>query len=244
LFGPRHRAPSLTERTQLNPATKLVAALTGAALSLVWGGWIAAAVALLTALAALRAGRVRRLALAALALSPVAVSSLLINALLPAGGGGLTTAVAALLRLLGATLPLTLLFATTEAPDLLNDLEARGASRRVVFVVGAALAAVPRAQARAVDVIEAQRARGLDTEGSWRRRLRGVLPLITPLIIGSLAEVEERTMALEVRAFGAPGRRTLLQRPPDSRGQQVARWAMAAALALGVAARAVGVAIR
>jgi len=201
-------------------------------------------VALVTALAALRAGRIRRLAVAALALAPVAASSLLINALLPAGGGGVTTAVAALLRLLGATLPLTLLFATTEAPDLLSDLEARGAGRRAVFVLGAALAAVPRAQARAVDVIEAQRARGLDTEGSWRRRLHGVLPLITPLIIGSLAEVEDRTMALEVRAFGAPGRRTLLHRAPDSRGQQLARWAMAALLALGLAARAVAVAIR
>jgi energy-coupling factor transport system permease protein len=218
--------------------------VTGAALSLAWGGWVAVGVALLTALAALRAGRIRRLAVAALALAPVAASSLLINALLPAGGGGVTTAVAALLRLLGATLPLTLLFATTEAPDLLSDLEARGAGRRAVFVLGAALAAVPRAQARAVDVIEAQRARGLDTEGSWRRRLHGVLPLITPLIIGSLAEVEDRTMALEVRAFGAPGRRTLLHRPPDSRGQQVARWAIAALLVLGLAARAVAVAIR
>lgn len=205
---------------------------------------MAVVVALVTALAALRAGRIRRLAVAALALAPVAASSLLINALLPAGGGGVTTAVAALLRLLGATLPLTLLFATTEAPDLLSDLEARGAGRRAVFVLGAALAAVPRAQARAVDVIEAQRARGLDTEGSWRRRLHGVLPLITPLIIGSLAEVEDRTMALEVRAFGAPGRRTLLHRAPDSRGQQLARWAMAALLALGLAARAVAVAIR
>lgn len=205
---------------------------------------MAVGVALLTALAALRAGRIRRLAVAALALAPVAASSLLINALLPAGGGGVRTAVAAVLRLLGATLPLTLLFATTEAPDLLSDLEARGAGRRAVFVLGAALAAVPRAQARAVDVIEAQRARGLDTEGSWRRRLHGVLPLITPLIIGSLAEVEDRTMALEVRAFGAPGRRTLLHRPPDSRGQQVARWATAALLVLGLAARAVAVAIR
>ena len=205
---------------------------------------MAVVVALLTALAALHAGRIRRLAVAALALAPVAASSLLINTLLPAGGGGVTTAVAALLRLLGATLPLTLLFATTEAPDLLNDLEARGAGRRAVFVLGAALAAVPRAQVRAVDVIEAQRARGLDTEGSWRRRLHGVLPLITPLIIGSLAEVEDRTMALEVRAFGAPGRRTLLHRAPDSRGQQLARWAMAALLALGLAARAVAVAIR
>ncbi len=221
-----------------------MAAVTGAALSLAWGGWVAVGVTLLTALAALRAGRIRRLAVAALALAPVAASSLLINALLPAGGGGVTTAVAALLRLLGATLPLTLLFATTEAPDLLSDLEARGAGRRAVFVLGAALAAVPRAQARAVDVIEAQRARGLDTEGSWRRRLHGVLPLITPLIIGSLAEVEDRTMALEVRAFGAPGRRTLLHRPPDSRGQQVARWTTAALLVLGLAARAVAVAIR
>ena len=196
------------------------------------------AVALLTAVAALRAGRVRRLAVAVLALLPVAASSLLINTLLPAGGGGVTTAVAALLKLLGVTLPLTLLFATTEPPDLLNDLEDRGLGRRTVFVLGAALAAVPRAQARAVEVIEAQRARGLDTEGSWRRRARGVLPLVTPLVIGSLAEVEDRALALEVRAFGAPGRRTVLYRLPDSGRQRLARWAMAAVLALGLAARA------
>ena len=196
------------------------------------------AVALLTAVAALCAGRVRRLAVAVLALLPVAASSLLINTLLPAGGGGVTTAVAALLKLLGVTLPLTLLFATTEPPDLLNDLEDRGLGRRAVFVLGAALAAVPRAQARAVEVIEAQRARGLDTEGSWRRRARGVLPLVTPLVIGSLAEVEDRALALEVRAFGAPGRRTVLYPLPDSGRQRLARWAMAAVLALGLAARA------
>jgi len=184
----------------------------------------------------------RRLAVAALALAPVAASSLLINLLLPAGDGGVATALAALLRLVGATLPLTLLFATTDATDLLHDLEARGVGRRGVFVLGAALAAVPRAQARAADVIEAQRARGLDTEGSWRRRVRGLLPLVTPLVIGSLAEVEDRTLALEVRAFGAPGRRTLLHRPPDSGWQRAARWTIAALVALGLAARAAGVA--
>jgi energy-coupling factor transport system permease protein len=188
---------------------------------------------------ALRAGRLRRLGLAALALAPVAASSLLINALLPAGGGGVGAAVAALLRLLAITLPLTLLFATTRPADLLADLEARGLGRRAVFVLGAALATVPRLQARAVDVIEAQRARGLDTEGSWRRRLRGVVPLVSPLVIGALTEVEERTLALEVRAFGAPGRRTVLRRPPDSGRQRVARWALLVAAAAGLTARAV-----
>ena len=191
----------------------------------------------ITALAALRAGRLRRLALAALALAPVALSSLVINALLPAGGGGVAGALAALLRLLGATLPPTLLFATTDTADLLGELEARGLGRRAVLVVGTALAAVPRTQARAVEAIEAQRARGLDTEGSWPRRLRGVLPLVGPVVIGGLAEVEERALALEARAFGAPGRRTLLRRLPDSGWQRAARWALAAAAAAALAAR-------
>jgi energy-coupling factor transport system permease protein len=221
----------------LNPFTKLVAALTGAVLALVWGGWVAAAVLALGILAALRAGRARRLVVAGLALLPVVLSSLLINTLLPAGGG-VTVALAALLRLLAATVALTLLFATTPAAELLSDLEARGLGRRATFVLGAALAAVPRAQRRAQDVIEAQRARGLDTEGSWPRRLRGVVPLVAPLVIASLAEVEDRALALEARAFGAPGRRTVLTRLPDSGFQRAARWTLLGVLVLGLALRA------
>ena len=70
---------------------------------------------------------------------------------------------------------------------------------------------------RASVIASAQRARGLDTEGSVRARLRGVLPLVGPVILSSLTEVEERSLALEVRAFGRPGRRHLLWRIPDSR---------------------------
>lgn len=178
-----------------------------------------------------------------LALVPVALSSLVINAFLPAGGGGAAAAGTAILRLLGATLPPTLLFATTPVPDLLDDLERRGLGRRAVFVLGAALAAVPRTQARAVEVVEAQRARGLDTEGSWRRRARGVLPLVAPLVVGSLAEVEHRTLALTVRAFAAPGRRTVMRVLPDSGRQRAARWLLGAALAAGLLARVI-VAVR
>jgi energy-coupling factor transport system permease protein len=203
-----------------------------------WGGWPAAAVIVLGILAAIGARRLRHVALAAATLVPIALSSLVVNGILPAGGGGLAGAFGALLRLLGATLPLTLLFATTDAADLISELELRGLGRRPAFVLGAALAAVPRTRARASEVIEAQRARGLDTEGSWPRRLRGLLPLVAPLVIGSLAEVEERALALEVRAFGAPGRRTVLHRLPDSGRQRLARWTLTAGLVGGLAARA------
>ena len=62
---------------------------------------------------------------------------------------------------------------------------------------------------------ESQRARGLDTEGSFRARVRGLLPIVGPVIIGSLTDVEERSLALESRAFSRPGRRHLLWAMPD-----------------------------
>jgi energy-coupling factor transport system permease protein len=79
---------------------------------------------------------------------------------------------------------------------------------------------------RATVIQASQRARGLDTEGSIRARLRGVLPLVGPVILSSLTEVEERSLALEVRAFGRPGKRHLLWRSPDSPVQLVARAAL------------------
>src|SRR4029078_12920263 len=76
-------------------------------------------------------------------------------------------------------------------------------------------------------VIQAsQRARGLDTEGSLRARVRGVATLPAPVILSSLTEVEERSSALEVRASGRPGRRHLLWRNPDSAAKLIARSAL------------------
>jgi energy-coupling factor transport system permease protein len=89
-------------------------------------------------------------------------------------------------------------------------------------------------------ITAAQRARGLDTEGSLWRRLRGVLPLAGPVLLGSITEVEERTMALEARGFTRPASRTLLWWPPDSARQRLARWMLVLALPSVVVARALG----
>jgi len=93
---------------------------------------------------------------------------------------------------------------------------------------------------RAGTITAAQRARGLDTEGSLWRRLRGVLPLAGPVLLGSIAEIEERTMALEARGFTRPGRRTLLWQPADSGRQRLVRWLLIGCVPLLVALRATG----
>ena len=93
---------------------------------------------------------------------------------------------------------------------------------------------------RAGQITAAQRARGLDTEGSLWRRVRGIVPIVGPVILGSIAEVEERTMALEARGFTRPGRRTLLWAPRDSALEGVARWGLLLVLAAVLVARVGG----
>lgn len=137
---------------------------------------------------------------------------------------GLTEALQASLRVIAFALSVAVFALTTDTDDLLADLERRGLGRRGEFVIGAAIRTVPRMIERAGEIVDAQRARGLDTEGRPWRRARGLLPLAGPMIGSALTEVEERTMALEARAFSAPGRRTTIRTLPDSGLQRLVRW--------------------
>jgi energy-coupling factor transport system permease protein len=120
------------------------------------------------------------------------------------------------------------------------DLERRGIPPRFAFVAVATIEAIPTLIERAAVIGESQRARGLDTEGSFRARIRGVLPLIGPVIIGSLTDVEERSLALESRAFSRPGRRHLLWSMPDTIPERVLRWALLLGLVALIVVRITG----
>ena len=154
---------------------------------------------------------------------------------------GLAAALQATLRVVAFALSVAVFSLTTPTDDFLTDLELRGLGRRGAFIIGAAIRMVPRMTERAGEIADAQRARGLDTEGSAWRRVRGVLPLAVPMIFGALSEVEEQTLALEARAFTAPGRRTVIRELTDRPGERLARWIIAAAtiilVALSVAGR-------
>lgn len=124
---------------------------------------------------------------------------------------------------------------TTLADDMLETLIARGASHRISFVILSAVQMVPRMQARAGSILEAQQARGLSLEGSFVRRIRALVPLIGPVILGSLVDVRERTFALEARGFGARPNRTAYRIVADP---PIDRW-----LRLALIAACVGVVV-
>ena len=223
----------------LNPSTKLVIAVAQAAIAFGVRGWTGPLVVLAMVVVTAAVARIgRSMVPFTLAVIPLVASILLINTFLFPGAtdvivrigplsptwSGLEAALQATLRVAAFALSVAVFALTTPTDDLLADLERRGLGRRGIFVIGAAIGMIPRMAERAAEITDSQRARGLDTEGSPRRRVRGVVPLAGPLIISALSEVEERTMALEARAFSAPGRRTTLRVLPDSSNQRIVRW--------------------
>lgn len=94
---------------------------------------------------------------------------------------------------------LLLFVTTTPSSELLTDLRRRGAPALVVYILAMALNLVPLFRQRAACVMDAQRARGLDLDGGPLTRARRLMPLVAPLLLGALADVEKRAMALELR---------------------------------------------
>jgi energy-coupling factor transport system permease protein len=144
---------------------------------------------------------------------------------------GLTFGLISAGRILVAFLASVAFLFTTLADDMLETLIARGASHRISFVILSAVQMVPRMQARAGSILEAQQARGLSLEGSFVRRIRALVPLIGPVMLGSLVDVRERTFALEARGFGARPNRTAYRVVADP---PIDRWLRLAIVAAGL----------
>jgi energy-coupling factor transport system permease protein len=201
-----------------------------------------------------RGGVLRRLVRASFLLTlPIAISVILVSVFTRAGTTvifqigpfdatveGVDFAAQTVLRLFAISTSIGLFILTTDPRAFVLDLERRGVPPRAAFVAVATIEAVPTLVERAVVIGESQRARGLDTEGSFRARLRGILPLVGPVILTSLTDVEERSLALETRAFSRPGKRHLLWTMTDTTRERVVRWLLVGAFVALVAFRVAG----
>ncbi len=243
LYIPERRAATPWHR--LDPLTRLTVGVATMLAAVLLGGVIcplllaSVAVVLPAALAGVLRDVLRTGLLLAL---PLAVSVVIVNVLFATGTTeqGIAIAAEVVVRVLTMAAAAVLFYATTRPSELVASLQYHGASPRLTFVIHNGVAMIPRLAERAREVTAAQRARGLDTEGSWPRRARGVLAVAAPTVLGAVREVEARTLALETRAFARPGSRTVLWPPHDTAGQRVARWGILVALLVLFVARISG----
>ncbi|HXV98392.1 MAG TPA: energy-coupling factor transporter transmembrane component T [Anaerolineae bacterium] len=145
---------------------------------------------------------------------------------------GVLFAVTSIGRILLVVSCFTLLALTTRPDTLMFALTQIGLPASLAYIVAATIQIVPRFRAKASTVIEAQRARGLETEGHMLRRAQALVPLIMPLVLGSLVDVEERAIAIEARAFKAKRQKTSLVELSDSSAQKVLRLSLIVATVL------------
>ena len=127
-----------------------------------------------------------------------------------------------------------LLLLTTHPSVLMSDLTRRGLSGTFAYVITSTLQILPQMRAKASTIIDAQRSRGLDTEGGYRQRVRALLPLVGPLVFGSLVEVEERAIAIEARAFTSTQPKTFLNEIQDTDFDRGVRWTLLILIVLSV----------
>ncbi len=120
----------------------------------------------------------------------------------------------------------TVFLLTTHPSELMTDLTRRGLPSQFAYVIISTIQIIPQMRAKAQTIIAAQRSRGLDTEGSFFKRVGALVPLVGPLVFGSLVEVEERAIAIEARGFTSPHAKTSLREIPDGNFDKVLRWAL------------------
>ncbi len=137
---------------------------------------------------------------------------------------GILRAITLALRIL-AVLEAALFLLTTTRPDhLAKSLEQAGLPSALTYVVPAAMQFIPNLQRQIQEVLESQTSRGLPIEGGVIYRIRILLPLIGPILLNTLSQVEERSLALESRGFGSSRRRSCFLPPPDSKIDRILRW--------------------
>jgi len=120
----------------------------------------------------------------------------------------------------------TLFLLTTHPSELMSDLTRRGLPGQFSYVIISTLQIIPQMQSKAQTIIAAQRSRGLDTQSSFGKRVGALVPLVGPLVLGSLVEVEERAIAIEARGFTSTRKKTSLYEIPDSRLDKILRWGL------------------
>ncbi|MET0786015.1 MAG: energy-coupling factor transporter transmembrane component T [Paenisporosarcina sp.] len=124
-------------------------------------------------------------------------------------------------RILAIGSAFILFFRMTEVRDFVKSLEDKGLPPMGAYVVLSTLLIIPEMRRQANTIMEAQKTRGVETEGSLLVRAKAFIPTLMPLILSSIAGTEERALTLESRAFSAPVKKSSLHQLTKSSADRV-----------------------
>jgi len=147
---------------------------------------------------------------------------------------GLVHATLLIIRIVNMITAFGLLILTTRPSDMVTNLVQKGLSPKLGYILSSVLQIIPQMLSAASTIIDAQRSRGLETEGNFSQKLKAFFALIGPLVLSSLVEARERAVAIEVRGFGATKRPTFVKLIPETRTDRFVKFIMKFVLVIAV----------
>ena len=224
--------------TRMHPFTKLCYILTAISVSLISGNLLAFGIFIGISLVILISGKIIRKVFPLIAFSfTILITIFLIHGLFNHENATVLFAAGPLkfyregmmyaLRISFNVLNMLLVFAvfvlTTKPVELVEDLERIGFSPKIGYVISSVFQIVPQMSGTMNTIMDAQRSRGMETEGNLRVRIKAFLPLISPVVMSSLINTRERAIALDVRGFGRKQKKTWLYDRPKYKWDPVIR---------------------
>ena len=141
------------------------------------------------------------------------------------------------LNILNMLLSFAIVVLSTRPSELVDELERKGFSPRFGYIINSVFQIIPQMMGTMHTITDAQRSRGMETEGSLLVRIKAFLPLISPVVMSALTATRERAIALEVRGFGAKGLKTWMHPHQKTKADRIFSWLCIAGLILALAGR-------
>ncbi len=141
------------------------------------------------------------------------------------------------LNILNILLAFSVFILTTKPAEFVEDLERIGFSPKLGYVISSVFQIVPQMSGTMNTILDAQRSRGMETEGNLKTRAKSFLPLISPVVMSSLINTRERAIALEIRGFGGKCKKTYLREDKIKKLDGILCFLMLAAIGISIFVR-------
>lgn len=100
------------------------------------------------------------------------------------------------------------LFQTTEYKEITRALEKTGLNYKACYVFMSTMQMIDLLGRNSKTIMNAQKARGVETEGNLFVRAKAFLPSMVPLVLGAIMSSEDRVLTLESKGFDVPCEKT------------------------------------
>lgn len=123
---------------------------------------------------------------------------------------GLDSAIGFSSNIAGIASSIMLFFQLTETHSIIKAMENANLPKNAIFVINSTLLFVPESSKLSKTIMEAQQSRGVETQGSVWIRMKSFIPMISPLVLSTISNNEEKVLTLESRGYSCKNRRTLM----------------------------------